>query len=218
MFQVNGANGVYDSKVTDPSVRYGRNAVENHIQYMEKPVMEAMFKPYPAPVLDFSPTEKALDRNEEMLEDFINGNDKYLASLPPLEYEYRYVPKAESGIIDKKAVLGAAYEEMNGVKELSVEDFSARYLMNDEMTAEPLDVNKDGKIDIAEYGANIIATDLLSKDTTDVTKADGVINSKGMNAIVEYTKKANAQAASQLYLNIYNTYNLGNVLDELEIE
>ena len=218
MFQVNGAKGVYDSKISDPSVRYGRNAVENHIQYMEKPILEAAFNPYPAPVLDFSPTEKALERNEEMLEDFIKGNDRYLASLPPLEYEYRYVPNFENGKIDKKALLAAAYEEMNCVKELSVDDFEARYLINDEMTAEPLDVNKDGKIDIAEYGANIMATDLLSKGTTDVTKVDGTINAKGMNAIIEYTKKANAQAASNLYSNIYNTYDLGSALDELDLD
>ena len=218
MFQVNGVNGVYDNKVSDPSVRYGRNAVENHLQHLEKPVIEAMFRPYPAPILDYSPNEKAFDRNVEMLEDFIKGNDKYLATLPPLEYEYRYLPNFEIGKIDKKALLAAAYEEMNGVKELSVEDFSARYLINDEMTAEPLDVNKDGKIDIAEYGANMMATDLLSKDTTDVTKADGVINAKGMNAIVEMTKKINAKAASDLYANIYNTYELGSALDELDLD
>ena len=86
------------------------------------------------------------------------------------------------------------------------------------MTAEPLDVNKDGKIDIAEYGANMLATDLLSKDTTDVTKVDGSINTKGMNAIIEYTKKANAKAAADLYSSVYNTYDLGSALNELDLD
>ena len=27
MFQVNGANGIYDNKIADPSIRYGKNAV-----------------------------------------------------------------------------------------------------------------------------------------------------------------------------------------------
>ena len=126
--------------------------------------------------------------------------------------------KGVNGKIDKKALLAAAYEEMNGVKEMSVEDFSETYLMNEDMTVEPLDVNKDGKIDIAEYGANMLAADLLSKGTTDVNKVDGSMNTKGMNAIVAYSKKANAQAASELYSNIYNTYELGSVLDELDLD
>ncbi len=218
MFQVNGANGIYDNKIADPSVKYGRNAVENHIQHLEKPLIEALTNSNPAPILDFAPDAEALDYNIEVLEEFTENNDKYLASLPPLEYEYRYLPNFENGKFDKKALLAAAYEEMNGVKELSVDDFSARYLINDEMTAEPLDVNKDGKIDIAEYGANMLATDLLSKDTTDVTKVDGSINTKGMNAIIEYTKKANAKAAADLYSSVYNTYDLGSALNELDLD
>ena len=218
MFQVNGANGIYDNKIADPSIRYGKNAVENHFQHLEKPLLDAMVNPNPAPILDFGVDEDAADSNIEALEKFTENNDKYLASLPPLEYEYRYLPNFENGKIDTKALLAAAYEEMNGVKELSVDEFSARYLINEEMTAEPLDVNKDGKIDIAEYGANMLATDLLSKDTTDVSKADGSINTKGMNTILEYTKKANAQAASELYTNIYNTYDLGSALDELDFD
>jgi hypothetical protein len=39
-----------------------------------------------------------------------------------------------------------------------------------------------------------------------------------MNAILEYTKKANAQAASNLYSNIYKTYDLGSALNELDID
>ena len=76
------------------------------------------------------------------------------------------------------------------------------------MTAEPLDINKDGKIDIAEYGANILAADVLSKGTTDPNKVDGTVNNRGFNAILAYTQKANAAAASKLYTNLYNTHGL----------
>ena len=104
---------------------------------------------------------------------------------------------------------------MGGVKELSVKEFENRYLIDDSQTAEPMDINKDGKIDIAEYGANIVATDVLSKGTTDPMKADGVINSKGMNAILEYSKKSNAIAAAKLYANVYNAHNLGSALNQI---
>ena len=218
MFQVNGANGIYDNKINDESIKYGRNEVDNKIQNMEKPFMEGLTNMNPAPILDFGIDTDATDKNIEALEKFVNENDRYLAALPPLEYEYRYMPNFENGNFNKKALLAAAYEEMNGVKELAVKDFEARYLINDEMTAEPLDINKDGKIDIAEYSANMLATDLLSKGTTDLSKINGSMNSMGMNAILEYTKKANAQAATNLYSSIYNTYNLGSALNELNLD
>ena len=82
--QINGAKGLYDDKVADKSIRYGRNAVENHISYMEAPIVNNSMKL--APILDFSFSEQAQDANIEALEAFVEDNDKYLESLPPLEY------------------------------------------------------------------------------------------------------------------------------------
>lgn len=212
-FEVNGSSGRYDNKVSDESIRYGRNAVDNHDKFMQAPIANENYAI--PPVFNFSPNAKASEENINALEDFIDANDSYLKSLPPLEYEYRYIPNFTNGNLNKKAVLGAAYEELGGVKEISVKDFENKYLLDDSQTAEPMDINKDGKIDVAEYGANMIATDVLSKGTTDPMKADGVINAKGMNAILEYSKKSNAAAATKLYANIYNTYNLGSALNQI---
>lgn len=214
-FEVNGLKGKYDGLLSDSSVTYGRNAVENNLQYMEAPLRNDIYNP--APILDFSATESADVRNAKALQKFADKNDAYLNSLPPLEFEYRYAPLVFDQPLDRKAVLGAAYEEM-GAKELSVEEFENRYLIDDTYTAKPLDINKDGKIDIAEYGANIIATDVLSKGTTDVTKADGVINAKGLNAVLAYTKKSNAEAAAKLYAEVYNRYQLGSALDSAKLQ
>jgi len=211
-YQINGMSGKYDSKIDDPSIRYGKNAVENHLKHMEAPLVND--NNAVPPIFDFSPNTEAGENNLKALEKYADANDAYLNSLPPLEYEYRYMPIQKPGEIDRKAVLAAAKEEM-GEDELTVEEFENRYLIDDSMTAEPIDINKDGKIDIAEYGANIIATDLLSKNTTDPLKADGIINSKGMNAILEYTKKSNAVAATKLYASIYNTFDLGKGLNEI---
>ena len=212
-FQINGSNGRYDGKVKDESVKYGRNAVDNHIKAMEAPIANENFAV--PPVFDFSPTAEADNKNIEALENYIEKNDEYLNSLPPLQYEYRYIPNFVNGKLDKKAVLGAALEEMGGAKELSVKEFEKRYLIKDLQTAEPLDINKDGKIDIAEYGSNIIAADILSKGTTDPMKANGIINAQGMNAVLEYSKKSNAAAAAKLYANIYNTHKLGTALNQI---
>lgn len=214
-FQVNGANGRYDGKIKDKSLLYGSNAVDNHAQHLQAPITNDNFAM--PPILDFSGTSEADDLNAKLLDRYTKENDAYLKSLPPLEYEYRYMPNVGVGNVDKKAVLAAAYQEMGQVKEMPVKDFEDKFLIDDSQTAEPLDINKDGKIDIAEYGANIIATDLLSKGVTDPKKVDGVINTKGMNAIMSYTKKSNADAAAKLYSNIYNTHNLGSQLNEFTL-
>lgn len=202
--QVNGNQGKYDKKVQDESVRYGRNAVNNNMKQMGAIISQP---DNPAPILNFSPTEEANNENIQKLEQFVKQNDADLRGLPPLQYEYRYMPNIVNGQIDKKALLGAAYEEM-GAKEYTVKEFEKKYLADDTMTAEPLDINKDGKIDIAEYGANILAADVLSKGTTDPNKVDGTVNNRGFNAILAYTKKANAAAASKLYTNLYNAHGL----------
>ena len=211
-FQINGNQGKYDGKITDESIKYGRNAVDNHVKYIQAPINNENFAV--PPVLDFSPSAEAGEKNIKAMENFADANDAYLKSLPPLEYEYRYIPNFTQGHLDNKAVLAAAYEEMGGVKEMPIKEFENKYLIDDTQTVEPLDLNKDGKIDIAEYGSNIVATDVLSKGTTDPMKADGVINAKGMNAILEYSKKSNAVAAANLYANVYNSHKLGSALNQ----
>lgn len=206
--QINGNNGVYDGKVLDDSVRYGRNAVANNIEYMSKPIVADNHAT--PPILDFKPSDVAQKNNYVKMERYINENDTYLKSLPPLEFEYRYLPQMSNNKIDTKALMGAAYQEL-GTKALPVNKFEALY-MDDTMTAEPLDINKDGKIDLAEYGTNILAADVLSKN--DGEKVDGTINKKGFDAILEYSKKSNAEAATKLYTSLYNNYNLQDAYKE----
>lgn len=214
MFEVNngivkidGSQGKYDNKVTDPSIRYGRNAVENYFTYLEKPIVEDRFNP--APILDFGISSEAADKNAEKLNKFFKENDEYLKALPPLEFEYRYMPQIQNGKIDKQALLGAAYEELGQVKELSVEDLDNKFAPDETFTSAALDINKDGKIDVSEYSASIIAADMLSKsDNPDIKNIDGTINRQGFNALLKYTQKSNSEAAAKLYSNIYSTYNL----------
>ena len=204
-FQIDGSSGKYGN--SEGSTNYGRNAVSNHLSHMEAPfVNDNNAVP---PVFKFTPSLENDANNFCALEEYLDNNDAYLNSLPPLEYEYRYLPNFSQGKLDKEALLGAAYEELGQVKEISVEEFEANYL-DENQTAEAIDINKDGKIDLAEYSTTIVAADILSKDTTDPHKADGVINGKGLDAVLEYSNKSNLAAASKLYQNIYNTYILGS--------
>lgn len=221
MFEVNngvvkidGSKGKYDNKVADPSVRYGRNAVENYYTYLEKPLIED--KMTTAPILDFGLNPDATKNNEDKLNKFLKENDEYLSALPPLQYEYRYMPQ---GPVNTKAVLGAAYEEMGENEELSVKELDSRFAPDDNFTSEALDLNKDGNVDIAEYGSSILAADMLSKsDKPNPANVDGTINKKGFDAVLAYTQKSNASAATKLYSNIYNTYNLGEAKKEFKAD
>lgn len=208
--KVDGTNGKYNDKtVTNPSERYGRNAVENYYTYLEKPLVEDNMNP--APILDFGLNPNAAEENINKIEEFKKENDRYLNALPPLEFEYRYMPNIQKGKIDKAALLGAAYEEMGKRESISVNDMNRELAPDTSFTFEPLDINKDGKIDNSEYSTSILAADMLSKsETPDANNIDGTINSKGMNAVLAYTKKSNAAAAAALYSNIYNKFNLGN--------
>lgn len=206
--QIDGSNGKYDNLINDKSVKYAKNAVDNYHEYMQAPLLNDNNST--PPVFDFSGTPESLDKNLESMEKFVDENDNYLKSLLPLEYEYRYIPNFSNGQIDKKALFAVANEDMEGANELSVEEFEERYLIDDDsQTAKALDLNNDGKIDTREYSANILASDVLSKGTTDPMKANGTINIQGMNAILEYSKKSNVDAAKKLYTSIYNAYDLG---------
>ncbi len=215
--KIDGKQGKYDNIVTNPSVRYGRNAVENYYTYLEKPIITDSMNP--APILDFGFEPNASENNADKLDKFLKENDEYLKALPPLEFEYRYMPQMPKGQIDKQAVLGAAYEEMGKVKEIGVKELDSNFAPDETFTSEALDINRDGKIDIAEYGTSYLAADMLSKsDTPNTSNIDGTINKKGFDALLAYTQKSNAAAAAKLYSNIYNTYNLGEAKNEFKPE
>lgn len=204
-FEINGANGYYDGKVSNDSERYGKNSVVNHKDFVTAPLKSAIDGE--APILNFMPTEEAQKENIDKIESFVKENDKYLETLPPIQYEYRYMPNVINGNINKEALFGAAREEM-GADLISVKDFDKTYFSNESYTSKPLDINNDGKIDVSEYSASMLAADMLSKENPDISKIDGSMNSKGMNAVMEYAKKSNADAAVKLYSQIHSAYTL----------
>ena len=204
--KIDGSRGKYaEDKVTNPSVRYGRNAVNNFYSYLEQPISKDN-NPTP-PILDFGLNPESADKNIEQMEKYTKENDAYLKSLPPLEYEYRYMPNIhKAGDIDKDALMGAAYEELGQRKEVSVKELDETFALSKDFSTNPMDVNKDGKIDIGEYGSSILAADMISNGGN----IKGTINNKGHNALQELTKKANAEAASMLYGSLYKGLNLGD--------
>ena len=207
-FEINGVSGYYDGKVADDSVRYGRNAVINHRELISSTLLNGLEDT--APILDLGHTVNAYDKNIQKVDTFVKLNDNHLKSLPPIEYQYRYMPEPKNGNIDKKALYGAAFEEM-GTKAIPVEDFDKNFLPDKDYSVKTLDLNNDGKIDISEYSTSMLAADILSGDKPSVDSVNGVITLKGMNAVVEYSRISNAEAAVKLYSKIYDTYKLNEL-------
>ena len=202
--KIDGIKGKYtETDISNPSVRYGRNSVQNFYSYLEQPIKQDN-NAIP-PILDFSTKPDAVNNNIEKMEKYVKDNDAYLNSLPPLEYEYRYMPNIhKAGEVDTDAVLGAAYEELGGRKKISTEELDKSFAFNNNFSTKPMDINKDGNVDIGEYGATILASDLFSNGAI-----KGTVNKNGHNAVRQLTQKANAQAATELYTSLYNQYNLG---------
>ena len=216
--KIDGTRGKYNEEnVANPSVRYGRNAVQNFYTYMENPI--ANDNNATPPILDFGTSPNAADKNIEAMDKYTKANDDYLKSLPPLEYEYRYMPNVhKKGEIDKDALLGAAYEEMGGRKEVQVKEVDQIFGITDDFTSASMDLNKDGKIDLGEYSTSILAADMLSKSTETINpdNIDGTINKKGHDAVQEYAKKSNAQKAAMIYGFLYDKYNLYNAANNFK--
>ena len=57
---------------------------------------------------------------------------------------------------------------------------------------------------------------MLSKPAPDASKIDGTINSKGFNALIEYSKKARAAEAAKMYGELYKTYDLASAYDSFK--
>lgn len=207
--KIDGKNGLYDGHKLNPSVKYGRNAVENLNTYYEAPIVNNDYNP--APILDLGTNPNVSENNITKIENFIQKNDKYLDSLPPLQYEYRYMPNLTNGKIDTQALFGAAYEEMGQTKEIDVNDIDKMYGDNSELTSKAIDLNNDNKIDVAEYSTTILAADMLSKSSdANLKNIDGTINNTGANAVLSYAQKSKIDAANALYSKIYNNYNLAD--------
>ena len=135
-------------------------------------------------------------------------------SSTPLEFEYRYTP---SECINRLALLGNAYEELGQKTRVKTEDLNKKLAGMKDASADALDLNKDGYVDVAEYSTSTLVQDILSSDDGfDISpeKADGVINNSGETKSMALLQKCNEKMARNIYKNLYNDFNLGQAQQE----
>ena len=218
VFKINGQNGIYNSQPMSSSVRYGRNAMDNYKNYINTLKLEEVEFPDIADLATLSQEE--FDAKMDLLELSLDKMAK--EKLPMLKFECRYMPSSNK--IDKQALLGASFEEM-GTVEIPTKILNNRIQNNmDEifpeedyqMTADMLDINKDGKVDVAEYATSILVEDALSKDSThfDSKNINGSFNNDGENALYKYHTKSNYEIASAIFKGVYEMYGLDKAKED----
>ncbi len=238
---INGQNGIYDSKIKNNSVRYARNAVSNYQDAYSKDRIDK----YNQKVQDaHTNLQKVNEEIEEIkkaqqhngivkldndtfqkkikaTQDYIDALAAFSDNTPEAKFNMKYAQN-EAGKPDKMAVLGAAYEELGKKTSISVGELTEtlREGISDKnkfsFSADSLDLNQDGKIDIAEYGTSILVEDMLSTDSTmlNAKNITGEITQEGQNALLSFAAINNYSQALNTYKAIYSDFNLGEAQSE----
>lgn len=230
-----GDFGKYDGKIKDNSVRYSRNSADNYKKYSSNYVQQPV--KLGCDEIDFSKKSKIgiinkisgffknlkFNRQMKKLERGIEKLNENEQKRTPLKFVLKYMPgNIENGNIDKQALMGYAYEEL-GTKEIKTKDLTAQlqegmesFDEGSKLTAEALDVNNDGKVDIAEYSTSILVSDALSEGTDKILKENmnGIVTEEGLNKSLKYGTIRNKEAAREVYSGIYNEFNLGEAKQE----
>lgn len=210
---IDGSRGKYSKKVQDPSICYGRNAIHNYKSYIK----DLKFNPVELPDLKDLHTLKQdeFDKKMSELDKALCKIDKQ--KMPPIDFSCRYMP---SRFINQYALMGAAYEAMGkktaiSTKELTkscqktVDEIYKDPKISPEMSASAVDINKDGKIDIAEYSTTILVADALSKSSKfDTRNIDGSFTNTGENSLLFFNTRENYKIANTTYRNLYKLLNL----------
>lgn len=211
---INGQNGIYDGKINNNSVRYARNAVDNYkktYSFSDEWMNAQMPKLKGVSSKDTDTFNKTIK----------NAQDFLSTEIPPLRFNMRYAEnKAEKP--DTLAVLSAAYEEMNRKTSVSVSELTKTLQAGvseqnkDLVSADSLDLNKDGKIDVAEYGASILVEDMLSTDSSSLNAKNvtGEITDEGQINLLSFASKQNYAPAFETYKAVYKDFKLDEAKQE----
>ena len=134
----------------------------------------------------------------------------------PLEFEYRYMP---DGRLNKFALLGSAYEEMNKNTRLRVDMINKEFQKSgmSEYSMNAMDINRDGYIDISEYATGTLVQDMLSStDGYDINprRINGVITGKGETKAFALNNSHIENQAREVYAKLHKDFGLGQAQQE----
>lgn len=219
---VDGSTGPYDNKVNNASVKYGRNTTANYFEYLKSytsnPIKKEDLDLSNLSQLDQDQFDKKMKAAEDAL------------SVPavPLKFKYKYLPeiKVDFNNLNKMALLGTAFEELGKKLSVSVADFNDNLKKafdkddSEKISAEAMDINHDGQIDVGEYSTSILLADMLSTNTQELDPKDikGEINNDGQNNSLPYINKKNLAQASEIFKGIYDYFGLNKATEEFKAD
>ena len=211
---INGDKGIYDGRIKNHSVRYARNAVDNYKQTYS-PDAQWLKEKMPTGLpqkIDKDTFDKSIKQTDEWIE---RTKDFLAVDFPPIKFNMKYAKNAP-GEPDKLAVMGVAYEEMDKRTSMPVDELTKKIDIAG-CSADSLDLNGDGNIDLAEYGSSILVEDMLSSSDSDILKAEditGEINDKGQVRLMSFAAIKNYRDSQQTYKDVYNAFNLADAQKE----
>lgn len=190
---ITGYSGIYDGKVQNVSMRYGMNAAYNMNAFVQSAPKRAV-EIVEAPAIDKETDDEIF---ATALEKFAEGLEQ--DTFTPSKYRYQYSTVNE-GEFDKLALLGAAYEEMGQKTETPVKKMTQmiqKFYPNVKKSgkegksvfnAKVLDTNKNGKVEVDEYGTFLALADIKSKDkdSEDISLMTGEITDEGTKEAMSY--------------------------------
>lgn len=204
----NGDKGPYDNKISNPSVRYGRNSVANQFTYFRS---ENKF--------DLSNmNEKNL--KDDTFEKKMAKNESIANNNTP-NFEYKYLPgSVDYQSLDKMALLGAAYEGMGQMTEVYLDETNNQLKsgFGNDISADAVDLNDDKKIDIAECAAALLLEDMVGKDPVQLDRKNitGVMTNQSELNLMRYLHNKNKEVTSKLLGEIYKMFGLADAKKEFE--
>lgn len=233
--QINGQNGIYDSKISDPNVKYGRNAVSNYSDYLANlrippnqtvlPDLKAIAEKLKDKTLPAKDRLELTAKTKEELEKYTAESAENLKKAAPLNFQLKYLPEATivSGQINKLALLGASFEDLGKKISVPVSEMTANFqqILGPNVTAEAADINNDGQIDVAENAIAFLVKDMADKTPTDellktgkldlnAANLDGTITNTGDVNFYSFMKTKDVAQNKQLFTQIADTFKLSD--------
>ncbi len=215
---ISGQNGKYSAQIPNSSAIYAKNAYSNYMGYLSDFRLETVEMPNLSNLAGLTQ-----DKFESKMSELDKSIEKLAGQkMPPVDFSCTYMPTSS---VDNDALLAFAYEEMGKRSAIKTQELtqtlqqvsdncfgSARV----EMSAQALDLNNDGLVDVGEYASSLLVADALSADQNIVNSRNinGVFNNKGENALIQYGIKSNYAIASATFKGIYQMYGLDRAKNE----
>ena len=240
---IDGSHGCYDGKIRNPNTRYGRNAVANFREYgfyrmpqtSELPDLSNLSK------LDndqFDKTLAALDKVLAESDEALKGVPPLAVTLKYMPGKPNYLSLNTNALLgaafeemgkkfristqEMTESLRKAFKPYEPVDTSHLAEKERETLGTlpapktpnaSKISAEALDLDEDGFIDLGEYAASILTSDILSKGKNpfagfSTDKIDGTITDEGMTRLLSFFNKKNKAAARQKFAHLHNFFKL----------